>query len=147
MLDAMAAYADRLLLVKASGDIPRWTASARWIEEVLATGNGRLLVVVDYLQKIPVAHAALQPETEVTTHLTQGLKEMAMSLGIPVIAIAASDRGTEIEAHAAGRPPRQLGAAVRGRHRPGAEQQVRHPQPRAHGLQPSGRPKGCATGW
>jgi hypothetical protein len=34
----------------------------------------------------------IQPETEVTTHLTQGLKETAMALGIRIVSIAASDR-------------------------------------------------------
>ena len=46
-----------------------------------------------YALRRDVVHAdTLQPETEVTTFLTQGMKEMAMSLGLRVIAIAASDR-------------------------------------------------------
>jgi replicative DNA helicase len=92
VLTAMEAYAGRLFLVWASGDHTTLDGIREWTEEVLATGVERLMVVVDYLQKIPVARAVLEPETEVTTHLTQGLKEMAMALGVQVVAIAAADR-------------------------------------------------------
>ena len=147
VLNAMEAYAGRLFLVRASGDHTTLDGIREWTEEVLATGVERLVVVVDYLQKIPVARAALEPETEVTTHLTQGLKEMAMALGVQVVAIAAADRsGLQVQAHAAGRPARQLGITVRGRHRPDPEQQVRHPQPRARGLQPGGGRKHARLG-
>jgi len=92
LLDTMESYADRLALVKASGDTSTLEQIRGWVEEIAAAGPQRLLVVVDYLQKIPVRWDALQPETEVTTYLTQGLKELAMSMGIRVIAISASDR-------------------------------------------------------
>jgi replicative DNA helicase len=92
VVDAMESYADRLILVKASGDTSTLGDVRRWTEEALAGGADRLLVVVDYLQKIPVDWSQVQPETEVTTYLTQGLKEVAMSLGIRVLSIAASDR-------------------------------------------------------
>jgi replicative DNA helicase len=92
VLDAMESYSDRLILVKASGDTSTLADIRRWIEEALGAGAVRLLVVVDYLQKIPVDWGQVQPETEVTTYLTQGLKEIAMALGIRVLSIAASDR-------------------------------------------------------
>jgi replicative DNA helicase len=94
LVEAMEGYSDRLYLVKASGDHSTLDDVRRWVNEALdaGAGNGRLLVVVDYLQKIPVPRAHLEAETELTTFLTQGLKEMAMSLGIQVVAIAASDR-------------------------------------------------------
>jgi replicative DNA helicase len=92
MVQTMQRYADRLVLVKASGDHSTLDDIRRWVEEVAVGRGQRLLLVVDYLQKIPVNWSSIQPETEVTTHLTQGLKELAMSMGIRVIAIAASDR-------------------------------------------------------
>jgi replicative DNA helicase len=93
VVDAVEGYADRLMLVKASGDHSTLAHLRRWVHEVAASaGSGHLLVVVDYLQKIPVDRAVLQMEAEVTTHLTQGLKELAMSLGVQVIAVAAADR-------------------------------------------------------
>ncbi|HHX44223.1 MAG TPA: AAA family ATPase [Chloroflexi bacterium] len=92
MLDAIDTYADRLILVKASGDRSTLDHIRAWTKDVAAQGAQRVLVVVDYLQKIPVAREFLEPEVETTTHLTQGLKELAMSLGVHVMAIAASDR-------------------------------------------------------
>jgi len=92
LLDRIDSYGDRLVLVKASGDSSTLYEIRRWMEEIAAAGPPRLLLVVDYLQKIPVDLNRLQPETEVTTFLTQGLKELAMAMGIQVIAIAASDR-------------------------------------------------------
>jgi len=91
-LDAMAAYEDRLVLVKASGDHSPLASIRGWIEEAYPQGPGRMLLAVDYLQKIPVPRRELDAETEVTTYLTQSLKEMAMSLNIAVLAIVASDR-------------------------------------------------------
>lgn len=92
VVDAVESYADRLMLVKASGDHSTLGHVRQWVREVTAAGSNRLLVVVDYLQKIPVDSGALQPETEVTTYLTQGLKELAMALSVQVIAVAAADR-------------------------------------------------------
>lgn len=92
VVDAVEGYADRLLLVKASSDHSTLATIRRWVHEIALTASSRLLVVVDYLQKIPINAATMQPETEVTTHLAQGLKELAMSLGVAVIAIAAADR-------------------------------------------------------
>ena len=92
LVQALESYADRLVLVKASGDHSSLDHIRRWIEEIDSSSRRRLLVVVDYLQKIPVKWSAVQQETEVTTYLTQGLKEMAMSMGIRVVAVAASDR-------------------------------------------------------
>ena len=91
-VEALERYGERLILVKASGDTSSLDDVRRWTDEAVAAAPGRFLLVVDYLQKIPIDWAALQPETEVTTHLSQGLKEIAMALGIQVIAIAASDR-------------------------------------------------------
>ena len=92
LLNTMDTYADRLVLVKASGDFSTLDQIRGWAREVAAAGPQRLLLVVDYLQKIPVNMDRLRPETELTTHLTQSLKELAMVMGIQVIAIAASDR-------------------------------------------------------
>ncbi|MEA3338238.1 MAG: DnaB-like helicase C-terminal domain-containing protein [Chloroflexota bacterium] len=92
VVETMADYGDRLILVKASGDTSTLDDVRRWVNDAARAGTGQLVVVVDYLQKIPVNWATLQPETEVTTHLTQGLKELAMALGVQVVAIAASDR-------------------------------------------------------
>ncbi len=92
LLETMNGYADRLTLVKASGETTTLEQMREWVYQVIANGGERVMVVVDYLQKIPINLSSLQPETDVTTYLTQGLKEMAMAMGVHVIAIAASDR-------------------------------------------------------
>jgi replicative DNA helicase len=92
IVSAIDQYADRLVLAKASGSHTGLDQIRSWVRDEVSAGATRLLVVVDYLQKVPVRLSTLEPETEVTTHLTQGLKDMAMALGAQVIAIAASDR-------------------------------------------------------
>jgi replicative DNA helicase len=92
VVEAVETYADRLVLVKASGDHSTLARIREWADEAAARGQERLLIIVDYLQKVPVDTRSLQPETEVTTYLTQGLKNLAMETGVQVIAIAASDR-------------------------------------------------------
>lgn len=92
VVEAMDAYSDRLTLVMASGAHATLVQIRDWVHETIATGPERTLLIVDYLQKIPVHPDAMQPETEVTTCLTHGLKELAMSAGIQVLAIAAADR-------------------------------------------------------
>lgn len=87
---AVQRYAGRLFLVKASGrhsTLDRITDAA--ID--LARRNPASLLVVDYLQKIPVDSAALEAETEATTYLAQGLKDLALETGLRVVAIAALD--------------------------------------------------------
>jgi replicative DNA helicase len=84
-------YADRLHLVKASGIQTNLDQIRMWVRR-LSAGGPRPFVVVDYLQKIPVEHSAPMQESELTTYLAQGLKEMAMSTGLRILAIAASDR-------------------------------------------------------
>ena len=91
-MEVVSKYADRLTLVKASGDTSTLDQIRQWAQEAALEKPAKLLVVVDYLQKIPVQAASLRPETEVTTFLAHGLKEMAMGLGVQVVAIAASDR-------------------------------------------------------
>jgi replicative DNA helicase len=91
VLDALARYQDRLVLIKASGDHTTLADITEWIDQSRPAGIGRLLVVVDYLQKIRVARSVLE-ELDATTYLAQGLKELAMSREIAVISIAASDR-------------------------------------------------------
>jgi len=92
MLDEIDAYSSRLLLVEASSGGDTLDRIRDWVEDAVAGEARHLLLVVDYLQKIPTSQAGLQSETEVTIHVAHGLKELAVSLGIRVIAIAASDR-------------------------------------------------------
>ena len=60
------------------------------------------LLVVDYLQKVFVPGGG--DEEERVTHVVEGLKDMALDLGVPVLAIVASDKdglspGKRLRAH------------------------------------------------
>jgi replicative DNA helicase len=88
---SMQKYADRIHLVKASGIQTNLDQIRLWVRR-LSSGGPRPFLVVDYLQKIPVDMSMPMQESEVTTYLAQGLKEMAMSAGVRILAIAASDR-------------------------------------------------------
>ena len=92
LLRRIEGYADRLILAKASGAYTDLTEIRRWAESLQAEAGGHVLVVVDYLQKIPVNRDLLRTEDEITTFLTHGLKDLALSEGIQVVAIAAADR-------------------------------------------------------
>jgi replicative DNA helicase len=84
-------YADRLFLVKAHGRHAGMDQIRAWAWDLVGAAPHGLLVV-DYLQKIPVNASALELETEVTTHLAQGLKDLAMETGLRIVAIAALDQ-------------------------------------------------------
>ena len=92
VVEAVESYGERVVLVKASGDHSTLARIHDWVDEATSSTEKRLLLVVDYLQKVPVDRAHLGPETELTTHVTQGLKTLAMEKRIRVIAVAASDR-------------------------------------------------------
>ena len=92
LMQTIAGYADRFVLAKASGAYTTMREIHGWIDQLLLPEVEQLLVVVDYLQKVPVNRDLLQTEDEVTTVLTQELKDIALSRGIHIIAIAASDR-------------------------------------------------------
>ncbi len=84
-------YADRLTLVKASGAITTLDQIRLWARRMLSS-RAPAFLVVDYLQKIPFESSNVVHENEVTTYHAQGLKELALSAGIRILAIAAADR-------------------------------------------------------
>ncbi len=55
------------------------------------SGDRRLFVVVDYLQKVPVIPEPLT-EAEKVTFVVNGLKDIALSEEVPMIAIVAADK-------------------------------------------------------
>ena len=91
MVSNLGIYADRLHLVKASGTLTTLEQIRLWVRR-LVTASHNAFLVVDYLQKIPVDLHAQTQESEVTTYLAQGLKELAMTAGIRILAVVAADR-------------------------------------------------------
>lgn len=81
-------YGPRLHLVQGSGMHTGVVELAHIVSEHRA---GPTALFVDYLQKIPVTGNPGGAE-ERTTHLAERLKELAMVIEVPVVALAASDR-------------------------------------------------------
>jgi replicative DNA helicase len=54
-------------------------------------GDRRLVVMIDYLQKVPV-HPDPPTELEKITHVVQGLKDLALNHEVPLFAIVAADK-------------------------------------------------------
>lgn len=88
---ALAAYGDRLHLHESSGVTTTLDEIARVIRSVAAGGGSAPVVLVDYLQKVPVPGAA---EDERITTAAEGLKDLALETGVPIIAIAAADKAS-----------------------------------------------------
>ena len=86
---AVAGYGDRLFLHRALGsrtDLDEIRVLARTV----ATGAEAPLLVVDYLQKVFVPGGGAEEER--VSHVVEGLKDMALEMGTPVLAIVASDK-------------------------------------------------------
>ena len=82
------AYADRLVLVRGSGARTDLTT----IEALVSTAetDGDVVVFVDYLQKVAV-HPEPEHEAEKVTRVAEGLKDLALTHEVTVIALVAAD--------------------------------------------------------
>ena len=91
-LDRIARYGQNLFLLRGS-------ATASTVDNIRTlvrqhrdlSGDRRLVVVVDYLQKVPVIPEPTT-EAEKVTFVVNGLKDVALSEEVPVIAIVAADK-------------------------------------------------------
>jgi len=91
VVQKIRAYGERLRLLKGSGTNTDLPAIADLVRDAKASGLLPLTLFVDYLQKI-----ALYPEpageNEKITRVTEGLKELALAEGIPIVAISAAEK-------------------------------------------------------
>jgi replicative DNA helicase len=91
-LDRIARYGQNLYLM-------RGTQTATTVENIRKlvqqhkemSGDRRLMVVVDYLQKVPMIPEP-NTETEKVTFVVNGLKDIALSEEVPMVAIVAADK-------------------------------------------------------
>lgn len=89
-LQRLRTYADRLTLVRASGahtGLPEIEALVR----DMGTSDSPPVVLVDYLQKIPV-HPEPPTEAEKVTRTVEALKDLALLHHLPVVLISAVGR-------------------------------------------------------
>ncbi|HEU0131915.1 MAG TPA: DnaB-like helicase C-terminal domain-containing protein [Mycobacteriales bacterium] len=84
---AVAEYADRFLVHRSDGRLTTPEAIAQVAGAY--TGDHRALVVVDYLQKVAVPGPT---EDERSTLAVEALKDLALELDVPVLAIVAADK-------------------------------------------------------
>jgi replicative DNA helicase len=88
----MSRYADRLIMVKASPIVTTLRAIREMTMRLVEATGGNVTVFVDYLQKIAIHPERAADEAEKVTIIVEGLKDMALALGVPVVAIVAADR-------------------------------------------------------
>jgi replicative DNA helicase len=90
-VDAVERYAPRLHIHRASGGATDLVTIKRVVDALIVESGTQPVVVVDYLQKVPVLDRLL-PEEERITHVAQGLKDLALERDVPVFAVVASDK-------------------------------------------------------
>jgi len=91
-LDRIARYGQNLFLLRGSQTASTIDNIRRLVQQHRAlAGDRRLLLVVDYLQKVPVIPEP-PTETEKVTYVVNGLKDIALSESVPVVAIVAADK-------------------------------------------------------
>lgn len=88
-LRTVSAYADRLYLVEATARHTDLDEVERVIRTVHDQAQEPILVAVDYLQKVPVAGV---PDEERTTIVVEALKDLTLTLDLPILAIVASEK-------------------------------------------------------
>lgn len=88
-LQRVEAYADDLVLVRASGSHTTTDDLARVLEPNLSTDR-RTVLFVDYLQKIPL-HPEPAAEAEKVTRTVEALKDLALAHHVPVVLLSAVD--------------------------------------------------------
>jgi len=86
--DAVESYGERLLLRRSSAALTSVEEIRRSVEKVADLAP---VVVVDYLQKVAVPDGPGY-EDERVTFVAEGLKDLALEGGIPILAIVAGDK-------------------------------------------------------
>lgn len=96
-------FAELLFIHRATGTRTDLAVIRRVIEDVHVATGSVPMVVVDYLQKVlvPEGHAE---EAERTTTVVEGLKDLAIDISAPVLAVVAADKealetGTRMRTH------------------------------------------------
>jgi replicative DNA helicase len=91
-LEAINRYADRLILMKASPAVTTLNSIRDMVRQVVDVTGGKVVLFIDYLQKVAIHPERAADEGEKVTIVVEGLKDIAMTLNIPVMSIVAADR-------------------------------------------------------
>jgi Replicative DNA helicase len=90
-LERIARYGSNLFLLRGTATQSTVENLRALVQEHRGDDGRRLILFVDYLQKVPVIPEPAD-EAEKVTRIVSGLKDIALSSGIPVVAIVAADR-------------------------------------------------------
>ncbi|MBA2314101.1 MAG: AAA family ATPase [Chloroflexi bacterium] len=91
-LDRIARYGQNLFLLRGSQTASTIDNIRRLVRQHRElSGERRLLVIVDYLQKVPQIPEP-ENETEKVTYVVNGLKDIALAEDVPMISIVAADK-------------------------------------------------------
>ena len=90
-LEAVNGYADRLVLHRSTGSSTTLEVIRDAVEEVRQRTGQLPMLFVDYLQKVKVPHGPVEEDDRVTV-VVEGLKDLALDVDIPVLAIVAADK-------------------------------------------------------
>lgn len=85
-------YSDRLIMLKASPAVTNLRAIKEMTSRLADATGGNVTVFIDYLQKIAVHPERPRDENDKVTIIVEGLKDIALSLDVPVFSIVAADR-------------------------------------------------------
>ncbi|WP_457205363.1 DnaB-like helicase C-terminal domain-containing protein [Nocardioides sp. P5_C9_2] len=90
-LTAVRGYADMLFVHRSTGSRTDLAAIRERIDEVRRVTGTTPMVVVDYLQKVLVPGATTD-DLERSTTVVEGLKDLAIDIAAPVLAVVAADK-------------------------------------------------------
>ncbi|RME45407.1 MAG: hypothetical protein D6796_10540 [Caldilineae bacterium] len=91
-METISRYADRLILMKASPAVTTLTSIRDMARRMAEATGGKLVLFIDYLQKVAIYPERATSESEKVTIIVEGLKDIAMTVNIPVVAIVAAER-------------------------------------------------------
>ncbi len=91
-MDRIARYGQNLFLMRGSQTATTIDNMRKLVQgHRRLSGDRRLVVFVDYLQKVP-QHPEPENETEKVTYLVNGLKDIALAEDVPMVCIVAADK-------------------------------------------------------
>ncbi len=90
-VDVVRGFAERLAVVRCSGSSTDLGAIRSAIEQFSTDDAPAPLVVIDYLQKVPVPGGS-DAEDERVTIVVEGLKDLSLDLEVPILAIVAAEK-------------------------------------------------------
>jgi replicative DNA helicase len=91
-LETISRYADRLIVMKASPAVTTLNSIRDMVRQMVDATDGKVVLFIDYLQKVAIHPERAADEGEKVTIVVEGLKDIAMTLNIPVLSIVAADR-------------------------------------------------------